>query len=83
MLKDKIENLCRGKAYTEDILSNKVADLQRQVAEARVKIRDIEFGAKFLESENETLTRQMEKANKSLKEMIPSKEYEETVSHYR
>ena len=83
LLKDKIENLRRGLAYTEDALTVRVNDLSRQLTEARVRIADLESAKKSLETENKSLSKQVEKANRSMKEMMPIKEYEEAVAHYR
>jgi hypothetical protein len=83
LLKDKIENLRRSLAYTEDVLSHQAEDVKRQLIEARGRISELENVKKSLESENKVLTRQSEKALKSIKDSIPMKEHEETVTHYR
>jgi predicted nucleic acid-binding Zn-ribbon protein len=82
-LKDKIENLRRGLAYTEDVLNGRINDLIRQLTDARVRIGELESKTKLLESENKLLAKQAEKANKTMKEMMPTKDHEEALAHYR
>jgi hypothetical protein len=57
--------------------------LRRELAEWRAKVGDLESVRKSLQTENKMLAKQAEKATKSVRVMMPAKDYEESLAHYR
>jgi hypothetical protein len=53
------------------------------LAEWRAKVGDLESVRKSLQTENKMLAKQAEKATKSVRVMMPAKDYEESLAHYR
>ena len=70
-------------AYTEDVLTHQVDEVKQQLTLSRGRITELETIKKSLESENKVLAKQSEKALKLVKDTVPLKDHEETVSHYR